>query len=196
MAISTIPNTERRIENVQDALAIVANGNTHAAIASGQYVYVRAHSTLADGLYFAKSAIAVNGALSASNLIAIGNGGLNRLAEYVTLYDNQNGIFYDETATLSEAITNFRYLLLVFRTNAEYATQLIPTDTIPVGRSISQSFLEHNVSEGQVTYPLYFSTSANFTITSATTIKCTMQVYTNSNLKAKLTKVIGIGRIN
>ena len=79
MAISTIPNTERRIENVQDALAIVANGNTHAAIASGQYVYVRAHSTLADGLYFAKSAIAVNGALSASNLTAIGNGGLNAL---------------------------------------------------------------------------------------------------------------------
>ena len=79
MAISTIPNTERRIENVQDALAIVANGNTHAAIASGQCVYVRAHSTLADGLYFAKSAIAVNGALSASNLTAIGNGGLNAL---------------------------------------------------------------------------------------------------------------------
>lgn len=196
-------NAASSISALQRSMAIICNGNTHAAIAEGRYAYVRNHSSLSEGLYQATAAISANATLSASNLSAVSggglnalNGGLNRLAAYVTLYDNQNGIFYDETATLSEAITNFRYLLLVFRTNGEYATQLIPTDTIPVGRSINQSFLEHNVPEGKVTYPLAYSTSANYKITSATTIKCTMQVYSDVNLKARLVKVIGIGRIN
>lgn len=181
---------------VMGSLAVVANGNTHAAIVSGQYAYVKNHSSLAEGLYIAKSAISVNGTLSASNMASVSDGGLNHLSKYVTLFYKAYGMNYDETATLSESITNFRYLLLVFRTNYEYATQLIPTDTIPVGSSISQSFLEHNVSEGQVTYPLSLSASTNVMITSATTFKCTMQVYSNSNLKARLMKVIGIGRVN
>lgn len=189
-------NAALSIAGLERGIAILCDGNTHSALSVGDYAYVKNHSSLAEGLYIAKAAIAVNGTLSTSNMASVSGGGLNHLSRYVTLFNNANGVSYDETATLSEAITNFRYLLLVFKTNAEYATQLIPTDTIPVGRSISQSFLEHNVSEGQVTYPLYFSTSVNVTITSATTIKCTMQVYTNSNLKGKLTKVIGIGRVN
>lgn len=64
---------------VMGSLAIIANGNIHAAIASGQYVYVRGHSTLAEGLYTAKAAIAVNDTLSLSNLAAVSNGGLNAL---------------------------------------------------------------------------------------------------------------------
>lgn len=63
----------------QNAMAIVANGNTHGAITSGQYVYVRGHSTLAEGLYTAKSAIAVNATLSGANLTAVTGGGLNAL---------------------------------------------------------------------------------------------------------------------
>lgn len=62
-----------------ESLAIVSNGDTHEAIASGQYVYVRGHSTLAEGLYTARAAIAVNGTLSLSNLAAVSNGGLNLL---------------------------------------------------------------------------------------------------------------------
>lgn len=63
----------------QSALAIVANGNTHGAVAKGQYVYVRGHGTLAEGLYTAKSAIAVNATLSGANLTADSGGGLNSL---------------------------------------------------------------------------------------------------------------------
>lgn len=62
-----------------DALAIVANGNTHAAITSGQFVYVRNHETLANGLYTANSNIAANATLSSSNLTADSSGGLNAL---------------------------------------------------------------------------------------------------------------------
>lgn len=64
----------------QNALAIVANGNTHGAVAKGQYVYVRGHATLAEGMYTAKSAIATNATLSSTNLTAVSGGGLNKVA--------------------------------------------------------------------------------------------------------------------
>lgn len=62
-----------------DGLAIIANGDTHAAVAAGQAVFVRSHSTLAPGLYWASSAIGTNAALSTSNLTADSQGGLNKL---------------------------------------------------------------------------------------------------------------------
>ena len=64
---------------IPESLAIVATGNTHAVIGAGQYVYVRGHATLAEGMYRAASAIAANGALSSSNLTAVNGGGLNAL---------------------------------------------------------------------------------------------------------------------
>lgn len=71
---------------IEDALAIVANGNTHAAITSGQFVYVRNHSTLTEGLYVASSNIAANATLSSSNLTADSKGGLNALSEQIANY--------------------------------------------------------------------------------------------------------------
>jgi len=70
-------------------LAIVANGNTHAAIASGQFVYVRNHSTLAEGLYKATAAIGTNAALSTSNLAADTSGGLNDLQGQVATLNSK-----------------------------------------------------------------------------------------------------------
>lgn len=67
-------------------MAIPSNNNTHAAVSSGQYVYVYNHSSLAEGTYVAKSAISTNGALSLSNLTAVPNGGLNHV--YSTLNSN------------------------------------------------------------------------------------------------------------
>jgi hypothetical protein len=67
-----------------DALAIVAHGNTHGAISAGQYVYVRGHNTLAEGLYTANSAIAANATLTTSNLTADSGGGLNSLNNKLT----------------------------------------------------------------------------------------------------------------
>lgn len=71
------------LAGLEDGLAIVANGNTHAAVTSGQYVYVKNHSTLADGLYKATAAIAANGTLSSSNLTADSKGGLNDLNDQI-----------------------------------------------------------------------------------------------------------------
>ena len=70
---------DRSAGGLMDALAIVAQGNTHGAISAGQYVYVHNHGTLAEGLYTANSAIAANATLSTSNLTADASGGLNAL---------------------------------------------------------------------------------------------------------------------
>ena len=67
------------INGIQDGLAIVANNNTHVAITAGQFVYVRNHSTLTEGLYVASTNIAANATLSSSNLTADAAGGLNSL---------------------------------------------------------------------------------------------------------------------
>lgn len=67
------------IANLQDGLAIVANGDTHVNIAQGQFVYVKNHSTLAEGLYTANADIGANVALTTSNLTADTAGGLNAL---------------------------------------------------------------------------------------------------------------------
>ena len=74
-----VTNAENSLAAAQDGLAIVANGNTHAAIASGQFVYVKNHGSLAEGLYVANSAIATNATLTTSNLTPDGSGGLNAL---------------------------------------------------------------------------------------------------------------------
>ena len=72
------------VNGIQDGLAIVANGNTHVAITSGQFVYVRNHGTLTEGLYVASTNIAANATLSTSNLTADAAGGLNALNSKLT----------------------------------------------------------------------------------------------------------------
>ena len=77
---------------IEDALAIVATGNTHAAITSGQFVYVRNHNTLTEGLYVASSNIAANATLSSSNLTADSKGGLNALSDNIGIKDFPSGL--------------------------------------------------------------------------------------------------------
>ena len=81
--LSSLGETDKSIESsigsIESSIAIVANGDAHIAIASGQYVYVKNHSTLAEGLYTANSAIGADVALTVSNLTAVSGGGLNSL---------------------------------------------------------------------------------------------------------------------
>lgn len=70
-------NAASSISALQSSMAIICNGDTHAAIASGAYAYVRNHSSLAEGLYQATTAIAANATLSISNLRSVSGGGLN-----------------------------------------------------------------------------------------------------------------------
>lgn len=83
---------DRAVNGVQNGLAIVANGNTHVAISAGQFVYVRNHTTLTEGLYVASSNIAANATLSTSNLTADSAGGLNALNSKIASYENFNRV--------------------------------------------------------------------------------------------------------
>ena len=83
---------DTQLNAVTDGLAIIANGNTHAAIAKDQAVFVKNHSSLANGLYWATAAISANGALSTSNLTADTSGGLNKLHDDITTLNSNLGI--------------------------------------------------------------------------------------------------------
>ena len=90
------------VNGIQDGLAIVANGNTHVAITSGQFVYVRNHGTLTEGLYVASTNIAANATLSTSNLTADSAGGLNTV--YASLNSNlanKQNIFHTQSVTIT-----------------------------------------------------------------------------------------------
>lgn len=103
------------VGGVQDALAIVCNGNTHGAITSGQYVYVRAHDTLQEGLYTANSNIAANATLSSSNLTANSSGGLNALNEQIGTLSSKitkTGKIYRVMIGASEVVSGSYFTLL------------------------------------------------------------------------------------
>ena len=73
-----------QLGDIRGGMAIVSTGDVHAAISSGQFVYVMNHSTLSDGLYTANSALAANATLSSSNVTAVSGGGLNALNSKIT----------------------------------------------------------------------------------------------------------------
>ena len=80
---------DTQLNAITDGIAIIANGNTHAAIAKDQAVFVKNHSSLANGLYWATAAISANGALSTSNLTADTSGGLNKLHDDITTLNSK-----------------------------------------------------------------------------------------------------------
>lgn len=87
-----------------NALAKFANGDTHGALSSGEYIYVANHNLLAAGLYQATTNIAQNAALTTSNTTPVVNG----LAGQV--YDTKN-----RTSGICKAgmsiTSNFKFVL-------------------------------------------------------------------------------------
>lgn len=96
------------LAGVQDGLAIVAVGDTHAAITSGQFVYVKEHNTLPERLYTASADIAANGALSTTNLTADSKGGLNAFSDSLTCI--QDGLAIVAVGDTHGAITSGQFV--------------------------------------------------------------------------------------
>lgn len=86
---TAVNNNAAAIDGIEDAIAIVANNNTHGAISSGQFVYVKNHSTLTEGLYKANTNIAANATLSSTNLDADTAGGLNALTSNIATLNSK-----------------------------------------------------------------------------------------------------------
>lgn len=67
-------------EAIEESIAIVCNGNTAPkAIAAGQYLFIKNHSTLATGGYHATDAIASGDTLSSSNVTSDPDGIANAI---------------------------------------------------------------------------------------------------------------------
>lgn len=94
---------------IPDSIAIVANGDTHGAIMSGQYVYLSGHGTLSEGLYTATANIAQNAALSTSNLTAVSNGGLNALNDRIKFVDATKSVTRSANAPYSRDIVTYTH---------------------------------------------------------------------------------------
>jgi len=108
-AIGTRSVTEQ-LTDIEGSIAIVSTGNVHVAISAGQYVYIKGHDTLSDGLYTADSALAANATLSSSNVTAVSGGGLNSLSNHIAnigsyLYENINKSVSANTWTTTKSIS-------------------------------------------------------------------------------------------
>ncbi len=97
------------ISAIDSSLAIIADGDTHIAITSGQYVYVKNHNILTEGLYTANSAIGANVALTTSNLTSVSNsnGGFNKINSNITTINSS-------IATINSNITTINGKLVAF----------------------------------------------------------------------------------
>ena len=91
------------INDVAEGLAILVDGDTAPrAISSGQYLFIKNHTTLATGGYHAASAIASGATISSSNVTADADGIANSLNSSVTaLNSNITNIVVVENKTLT-----------------------------------------------------------------------------------------------
>ena len=91
---SVINEQSQAIAKTQNGLAyIVGDTNTTGSVlAIGQFVYVKGHATIAEGLRTVTASIAVNGSITTSNTSSCDDGGLNVLGGRVARHiSNANG---------------------------------------------------------------------------------------------------------
>ena len=144
----------------QDAIAIVSNNNTHIAITAGQYVYVKGHGTLAEGMYKANSNIQANGTLTKTNLTAVSNGVANELKSAIDKSDITSAF----TLTLPQNVTEWDTGFQVFKsgntiqvffnfkiTNATAGDQVYITMAISENRYKPGSTVIAMISDGSAT---------------------------------------------
>lgn len=100
------------LAKAQSGLAyIVGNTNTTGSVlAAGTYVYVKGHSSIAEGLRITTASISNNGSITTSNTSAVSGGGLNSLNSNIM---NKSTVDYidisisnDHAAAIS-ALTNY-----------------------------------------------------------------------------------------
>ena len=84
---------ERTMEALEGGVAIISTNNEHAAISNGQYVYIRMHETLPDGLYKATIDITQNAELSSLNVTST-SGALNDKSDVGHTHDDR---YYTES---------------------------------------------------------------------------------------------------
>ena len=153
------------ITGLENSLAIVATGNNHIAVASGQYVYVTGHATLTEGLYKATTAIAANATLSLSNLSAVSNGGLNAINEQMANIDISSNLTKFPTATsVTDFTGNARKVgkIVTFSCSFKYTGRYATVAVFATGyRPQFTSYLTCAYLKGGYQYPAYAAIQSN-----------------------------------
>ena len=105
------------------------------------------------------------------------------------LWANSSGVD-SGTITMNEAITNFRFLLINYRTNAQMMTKLVGPEMY---YEIYQDASLFSGTGAQSDYAYKASATIKFTSTTQATVTTT---YTNQNLKVRPYQIYGIMRVN
>lgn len=124
----------------QSGLAyIVGNTNTTGStLAADTYVYVKGHSSIAEGLRRVTASISNNGSITTSNTSAVSNGGINSLNSkiynmtYAHYVEDANDAtdpsqcYYTDTSSLN-APTSSWYLIKPLSKSSDYCVQMAST---------------------------------------------------------------------
>lgn len=184
------------------AIAIVSNGNTHPAIPSGNYVYIRGHGSLSEGLYknSTSGTIGVNATLSSSNVSAISSGGMNEMKSITNALNGKitstslyAGRTSDTTVTLSEPYTNFLFVMITAQTNVDFQCMMIPTSVIASNRNF-QFMMSASSNAGQQTYPLQYNSNLAIKFTDSTHCAIGKPTYNNPNWALSVNSIYGVIR--
>ena len=166
------PNVNESLTSLAGGVAVISIGNTHAAVPAGQFIYVRGHGTLTEGLYKATADISQNGTLSGSNVAAVPGGGLNAVMGNI-VFSNDLGTISSESAlttaleTLLSSMASGEQRYIRFYVNAD-------TDHFSAGEIYTGMFKKHTSS-----------TYAGFIVTTITaayghTLRCIIGSKNNS----------------
>lgn len=112
--VSNKPSVDDAVNSLGAGLAIISNGDIHAAITAGQYVYVRGHGTLTEGLYVATANVSQNGALTGSNVDAVSGGGLNALNSKLPILYSKGAVTAREFYGISGFLTTSATYLALY----------------------------------------------------------------------------------
>lgn len=113
------------LRELSEGMAIVIDGDTAPkAIASGQYLFIKNHSTLATGGYHATAAIAKDADITSSNVTpdadGIVNGAVSALSEHITtLQKNETHSMtitdvHSGVSVIASSYTRYGKLLLLY----------------------------------------------------------------------------------
>lgn len=159
------------IAAVAGSVSIPVNGNTApAAIASGKYINLTGHSTLADGEYITTAAIAASESITSSNVDPVSDGVANDLNSNMQWEDVSLSDFFNSTANIETSSYVKRrgkevyvYLLTKFMTvSAKNTALVIKSAYLPNIGAVAVAINSSNEPKGY----LYISNVGNIIVTS------------------------------
>ena len=98
------------------------------------------------------------------------------------------------TVALSEAYTNFLFVMVTVQTNVDFECMMIPTSVITSERNF-QFLMSANGTAGQQSYPLQYNSNLSIKFTDSTHCAIGQPTYNNGNWALAVNSIIGVMRI-